>query len=777
MTLNKSQYKVLVLAPDYPSAENLYACAFVHTRVKKYIQAGLLVDMVVFDNSVVGRRTRTYDGIQISTMGYSELKQSLTQTHYAVIVCHFFNEYIFQILYARAQDSQIVLINHGYESQIEEMKNIERPYFTKEQNLDNAWAHSTYFLYYSKFASATNVHWVFVSEWLKNKALETYQVAYRNVYVIPNWIDENIFSFKEKNEEDRKKLLVIKKFSSSQHYAVDQVVLAIRQLSQKDIFKELSIDIYGDGDAFDMLLKPLEKYENVKIKRGFIPNRRIPEVVGNHGILLAPTRYDSQGVTACEVAACGCVPVTTDICAISESFSGVLNGLMARPEQYQDCVKLIEFYYKNPTVFQEKSRQVALQIKQNFCESKTIGIEIHLINSLLEKAIVIVDDDQKVLKTKLLTTVVAAYNVEKYLDKCLRSLLNISNRSQLEILVINDGSKDSTSEIARKYEKLYPEVVRLIDKTNAGHGSVINLGIREAKGKYLRIIDGDDWVDSENFQKFLTKLSNEDSDLIVNPASYDYVDGPAITNIVDYPYLREGVQYRFDDLTYKHYGFEGFNPRLPTSTYRTMCLRDANFSLSENCRYVDMEFNVFSITKISTVAYYPFDVYRYLIGRAGQSVSIEGWKRFLPNHLHVIKRLLNTVAENHDSILTEEKRVYVMSHLVLPMACTQVFMFHTLGLQQELKEFLSFLQSRPIVYQQFVGHVLENDPTVAKLLFGNNDAKIVMNQTSEKIMKARNKEKLQTIVNRLHSIKTSRKLVKMLLPYGIVRLYQIYKGK
>lgn len=711
----------------------------------------------------------------MTTVGYAELKQKLEKTHYKVVVCHFFNEFVFQILYARCQDSQIVLINHGYESQIEEMKNIERPYFTEEQDLNNSWRNSAYFKYYAKFASASNVHWIFVSNWLKKTAEKTSGINFRNAYVIPNWVDENIFKYSVKNADERKKLLVVKKFSPSQHYAVDQIVLAIRNLSRTSIFNDLTIDIYGDGEAFDYLLKPLANYKNVRIKRGFIPNHKIPEVVAGHGLLLAPTRYDSQGVTACEVAGCGCVPITTDICAISETFSESLRDLTARPEHFEDCSKLVEFYYEHPKLFQEKSKEVALQIKQNFCESKTIQKEIDLLKSLARRTVTLVESNINIDSTKVLTAVVAAYNVEKYLDKCLKSLLNITNRNRLEILVINDGSKDRTSEIAQKYVTLFPEVVRLIDKENAGHGSVINLGIKEARGKYLRIIDGDDWVDSENFQRFLEKLSNENCDLIVNPASYDYVDNPIITNIVDYPYLKEEVNYSFDDLTFKHYGFVGFNPRLPTSTYKTSILRAAGFNLSENCRYVDMEFNVFSVSKILTVAYYSYDVYRYLIGRTGQSISIEGWKRFWPDHLKVVKRLLDYISASTPNVLTTEKRDYVLTHLVLPMSSTQIFMFHTLGLQKELKDFLSYLQTKSDIYKRFVEYVLENDESVSKILYGDRAVNKSFYQTADRIIKNRRRERLRAIKDKVKRITTFRRMVKMILPYGIVRFYQSYK--
>lgn len=114
-----------------------------------------------------------------------------------------------------------------------------------------------------------------------------------------------------------------------------------------------------------------------------------------------------------------------------------------------------------------------------------------------------------------MTFSIAAYNVEKYLDKLLKTIICVPNNEMVEVLVVNDGSKDSTAQIAKEYEKNYAGVVRLIDKENGGHGSTINRGIKEAKGKYFKAIDGDDWVDSEALEKLLNDLTQIDSDLVL----------------------------------------------------------------------------------------------------------------------------------------------------------------------------------------------------------------------------------------------------------------------
>ena len=102
---------------------------------------------------------------------------------------------------------------------------------------------------------------------------------------------------------------------------------------------------------------------------------------------------------------------------------------------------------------------------------------------------------------KLLSIAIPAYNVSKYLKKCLDSLEVQSILDKLEIIVVDDGSKDDTAQIAAGYHEKYPESYFVYSKENGGHGSGINFGIEHATGKYFKIVDGDDWLNTEELEK------------------------------------------------------------------------------------------------------------------------------------------------------------------------------------------------------------------------------------------------------------------------------------
>ena len=116
---------------------------------------------------------------------------------------------------------------------------------------------------------------------------------------------------------------------------------------------------------------------------------------------------------------------------------------------------------------------------------------------------------------KVLSFIIPAYNSQKYLDKCINSLLAKSVLNDIEIIVVNDGSTDNTESIALGYCDKYPETVKLISQENKGHGGALNTGCAEATGKYLKVIDADDWVETKNLPTFIDSLKNCDSDVVL----------------------------------------------------------------------------------------------------------------------------------------------------------------------------------------------------------------------------------------------------------------------
>ena len=208
---------------------------------------------------------------------------------------------------------------------------------------------------------------------------------------------------------------------------------------------------------------------------------------------------------------------------------------------------------------------------------------------------------------KVLTILVPVYNTEKYIRRCLDSLLVPEVLESIEVLVINDGSKDHSSEIAREYVEKYPDTVVLVDKENGGHGSTINAGIERAKGKYFRVLDSDDWFNTVEFVEYVNRLQSEDADLVVTDYRKEHTYNSQ-SEYFEYKDLEDGRCYRLDDIDLKILNGEYFV--MATSAYKTEVLRESGLKLLEKTFYVDMQYNIVPITKVETCVYYRMDIYR-----------------------------------------------------------------------------------------------------------------------------------------------------------------------
>lgn len=125
---------------------------------------------------------------------------------------------------------------------------------------------------------------------------------------------------------------------------------------------------------------------------------------------------------------------------------------------------------------------------------------------------------------KLLTLVIPTYNMEKYLTKCLESVTAPCIPPTLEVIVVNDGSKDRSLDIMKAFQQKRPDIIRIIDKENGHYGSCINAGLQMAKGKYFSPLDADDWMDTEVLSKLLNVLKNCDTDLFITLRTEHKID-------------------------------------------------------------------------------------------------------------------------------------------------------------------------------------------------------------------------------------------------------------
>lgn len=219
---------------------------------------------------------------------------------------------------------------------------------------------------------------------------------------------------------------------------------------------------------------------------------------------------------------------------------------------------------------------------------------------------------------KLLTICTAAYNAEQYLDKMLQSVLKSIYRDAVELIVVNDGSTDRTKAIAGKYQKRFPDTVHVINKENGGSGSARNIAFEKASGRYLKIIDADDWADTEKFNIYMQKLSLTDADMVLNEHFEFMQQSGEIIKSDNYACLSEQIIYPAKK---KLPGVSRVS--MHDVTYRTSIFQTNHIQLTEGVSYVDMEYITFPLPYVKTIAFIDKPFYFYRIGTANQSIHAD----------------------------------------------------------------------------------------------------------------------------------------------------------
>lgn len=221
--------------------------------------------------------------------------------------------------------------------------------------------------------------------------------------------------------------------------------------------------------------------------------------------------------------------------------------------------------------------------------------------------------------------------MEKYLRKCLDSLIvSDDNMKLIEVLVINDGSKDSSSQIAHKYETRYPNTFKVVDKENGNYGSCVNRGLKEATGKYVKVLDADDYFDTKSFDIAINFLSKNDYDLVLTDYNKVTEDGK-VEKVFEFP-IPHDTPLSIDDLL----GFPALRMHMHRIFYKTNKIREIGYHQTEGMSYTDQEWMGEPMITVNTVYYLDIYLYQYLVGRDGQTINPNTLVKSIKQYMHAI---------------------------------------------------------------------------------------------------------------------------------------------
>ena len=271
---------------------------------------------------------------------------------------------------------------------------------------------------------------------------------------------------------------------------------------------------------------------------------------------------------------------------------------------------------------------------------------------------------------KLISFAIPSYNSQEYMDRAIETLL--TGGDDVEIIIVNDGSKDETGKIADEYAAKYPDIIKAVHQENGGHGQGVNTGLEHATGMYYKVVDSDDWVNEDALQKVISslkELSKENLDLMIVNYVYEKVNLGKQKPIDYKSALPVGKLFTWDDI--KHFRIYQYI-LMHSAIYRTQLLRDCRLELPKHTFYVDNIFVYQPLPYVKSMYYLDVDFYRYFIGRDDQSVNEEVMMRRIDQQIRVTKIII----DSHDVMNLESKKLrdYMTNYLSMMMTISSVFL-------------------------------------------------------------------------------------------------------
>ena len=309
---------------------------------------------------------------------------------------------------------------------------------------------------------------------------------------------------------------------------------------------------------------------------------------------------------------------------------------------------------------------------------------------------------------KLITFAVPCYNSAAYMRRCIETLLPAGDEA--EIIIVNDGSKDNTGEIADEYAAKYPDIVRAVHQENGGHGEAVNAGLRNATGFYYKVVDSDDWLDVPCLTKVLQTLKNlREADTPPDMMIANYVYEHIFDN------TRRPMNYRNVFPLNRIFGWDDIHPFMPwqyllmhSVIYRTQLLRDCNFDLPKHTFYVDNIFVFQPLPHVEKMYYMDLDLYRYFIGRDDQSVNESIMIKRVDQQLRVTRIMIKS-HRLPGTISSKKLYRYMLSYLSMMMTISSVLLLipgtdENIRKKEELWEFVRDYD--PALYRRLRYHFL-----------------------------------------------------------------------
>lgn len=280
---------------------------------------------------------------------------------------------------------------------------------------------------------------------------------------------------------------------------------------------------------------------------------------------------------------------------------------------------------------------------------------------------------------KKVSIIVPVYNVEKYIRKCLESLVN-QTLKDIEVIVVNDGSPDNSQSIIDEYVKKYPHIIKSYVKENGGQGSARNYGYQKATGEYIGFVDSDDYVSLDMYEKLYNKAILNKSDIVI--CKYTVIDEN--NNSKEYQYLfnktnNDKIDYLFN------------NTGVCNKIYKRNLLK--KFEFRSKVWYEDIDFIIKILLKAKKISSIEDELYYYLV-REGSTMNNNNIKKNL-DILAAFDSILNYILENKEyQKYSDEIEFIAIYHIYITAIARIINIKHTKGKKEIINKLIKYMNEK-----------------------------------------------------------------------------------
>ena len=267
------------------------------------------------------------------------------------------------------------------------------------------------------------------------------------------------------------------------------------------------------------------------------------------------------------------------------------------------------------------------------------------------------------------------------MEHCIETLLQ--GGEDVEILIVDDGSKDRTAVIADAYEAKYPGIIRAIHQENGGHGEAVNTGLKNATGLYFKVVDSDDWVDHDAYMQILDKLrelvgGDKPLDMLLSNYVYEK-EGAKRKKVMRYSAVPKDQLITWNDCRFH----KGQYILMHSVIYRTRLLRECGLKLPKHTFYVDNIYVYKPLPSVHNIYYMDVDFYRYFIGREDQSVN----ERVMISRIDQQIRVNKLMVDEFDLWKVQNRRLrrYMFNYLEIITVISTIMLIRS-GTEENLEK-------------------------------------------------------------------------------------------